>query len=509
MPTFAAVDIGANSVRLKISRLSRNRLQVVAEDREVTRLGEAVFRSGALDPKAMEHTVKVLRRFHRSAQSHGADLVRVVATSALRDARNASAFREWVRATTGWRVEVISGLEEGRLIHLGVMSGARIGARRLLLVDLGGGSCELTISIDGQIRQLFSLPLGAVRLTQEFLHRDPPKRKEIARLRDFVAEEITPLQKQIAGKKLQVAIGTSGTAAALAGTWAARQKKHNRSPRTVPTAALQEIAAELQTLTEQQRAALPGIGTRRAEIIVAGAVVFAELFSGLGFPSFRYSSLGLRDGLLAQMAADYGRSRRIRKQIQSERWNALLQLARHYRVDLRHAERVRKLASELFTRLKNLHRLPAEYLEWLTAAAMLYEVGGYLNRSGRHRHTYYIVAHSEIFGYTVEQRLLIATIARHMGKSRPSSADHMVSGLKPGDREPIVRANMLLRLAVALDQGRRGAISSIRTRTVGGRVLLTLKAEKRSGGDLELWALEKERGYFREVFGRDLAGRLS
>src|SRR6266576_5091744 len=157
MPTFAAVDIGSNSVRLKIARLQRGRPVNIHEDREVTRLGESVFRSGFLSPDAIALTVKVLRRFHRAAQKAGADTVRVVATSALRDARNSRAFLEWVRSATGWRVEIISGLEEARLIHLGLVSTLRVNSSSVLMIDLGGGSCELTIANKGHIRETVSL----------------------------------------------------------------------------------------------------------------------------------------------------------------------------------------------------------------------------------------------------------------------------------------------------------------------------------------------------------------
>src|SRR5215467_1625161 len=161
MPTFAAVDIGSNSVRLKIARLVGGRLRPVLEDREVTRLGESVFRSSLLSPDAMADTIKVLRRFHRAVQRSGTDSVRVVGTSALRDARNAQAFLEWVRSTTGWHVHVISGLEEARLIHLGLVSSLRVNAPSVLMIDLGGGSCELTVSSRSHIKDVVSLPLGA------------------------------------------------------------------------------------------------------------------------------------------------------------------------------------------------------------------------------------------------------------------------------------------------------------------------------------------------------------
>src|SRR6202140_5360468 len=199
MPTLAAVDIGSNSVRLKISRLSGRRLLEIHEDRQVTRLGDSVFRNGFLSPDAIDETVKVLRRFHRAVQHEGADSVRVVATSALRDARNARAFLEWVRSTTGWDVEIISGLEEARLIHLGLVSTLRVNSSPVLMVDLGGGSCELTISTKGHIRNTVSLPLGAVRLTNDFLHHDPPRKPEMRQLRSFITREVSRVAGRIAG----------------------------------------------------------------------------------------------------------------------------------------------------------------------------------------------------------------------------------------------------------------------------------------------------------------------
>jgi len=227
-----------------------------------------------------------------------------------------------------------------------------------------------------------------------------------------------------------------------------------------------------------------------------------------GVSGFRYSPLGLRDGLLAQMAADYGHGAQARRQIESERWNALLAAGKHYGADLRFATRVRDLASQLFAELKKVHRLPPEYEDWLAAAAMLHEVGSYLNRTGRHRHTYYIISNSDIFGYTVQQRRLIAAIARYMGKSRPAPADRALKPLSVEDRLLVPKAVVLLRLARALDHGRRGTVRGLQVHIEGERVILRLKT-KRSGADLELWALEKERGYFRTVFGRELLSGLA
>src|SRR5271165_7121721 len=235
MPTFAAIDIGSNSVRLKIARLQAGRLKEIHEDREVTRLGEGVFKSGLLAPEAMTETVRVLRRFHRAMQECGTDSVRVVATAALRDARNSRAFLEWVRSTTGWTIEIISGLEEARLIHLGLVSAGRLGAQSVLLVDLGGGSCELTLSRDGHLRDTVSLPLGAVRLTGEFLQHDPPRKSELKRLQEFVAREIARIQYRIKSVRVGAVIATSGTAAALVGVASHLSPPRKRRPATYAT----------------------------------------------------------------------------------------------------------------------------------------------------------------------------------------------------------------------------------------------------------------------------------
>src|SRR6266487_655606 len=381
MPTFAAIDIGSNSVRLKIARLVGHRLREIVEDREVTRLGESVFRSGFLSPEAMENTIKVLRRFHRTVQREGADVVRVVATSALRNARNSRAFLEWVRSATGWKVEIISGLEEARLIHLGLVSSLRVNVSPILMIDLGGGSCELTISSKNHIRDTISLPLGAVRLTNEFLQHDPPRKSELRRLRGFVEREIGRISGGIVRARPKAVIATSGTAAALAAVCHGLYKTTGPRASTVSRAQMRRIAR-----------------------------------------------------LLAQMAAEYDRSTKSGKQIESERWDSLRAAVEHYHIDMDHALQVRESAMHLFSVLRTVHRLPIEYAEWLSAAAMLYEVGDYVNRNGRHRHTYYIIANSEILGYTPQQRRIIAAIARYLGNSRPTMEDGPMKAIDSSDR---------------------------------------------------------------------------
>jgi exopolyphosphatase/guanosine-5'-triphosphate,3'-diphosphate pyrophosphatase len=423
----------------------------------------------------------------------------------LRDARNSQAFLEWVRSGTGWRVEIISGVEEARLIHLGLVSTLRVDSTPALMIDLGGGSCELTISHRGSIRDTVSLPLGAVRLTNEFLHHDPPRKGELKSLGSFVTREVNRIAPRIVSAKIENVIATSGTAEALAAT-ASHLAQTGRNRRAVVSRAeMARIAKLLAGLPVAERRNIEGIGPRRAEIIVAGATVYRELMDRCRLKGFRYSPLGLRDGLLAQMAAEYDRNTRSGKQIESERWESIGKAVHHYGIDRKHALNVRESAMFLFSALRSVHCLPPEYREWLSAAAMLYEIGDYVNRAGRHRHAHYILSNSEILGYTPQQRRIIAAIARYLGKSRPLTEDGPMKVLEPADRANVQKAILLLRLARSLNLGRSRAVQRVRVALHAAEVRLTLVPRRRMGVDLELWSIEKDRAYFREVFGRELS----
>jgi exopolyphosphatase/guanosine-5'-triphosphate,3'-diphosphate pyrophosphatase len=561
MPTFAAIDIGSNSCRLKIAKVVAHQLRTLHEDREVTRLGASVFESGLISPEAMAGTIQALKRFQRAVQSHGVEQIRVVATSAMRDARNGPAFQAWVKAETGWNLEIISGLEEGRLIHLGVMGAGAAGpergagaglAGRVLLVDLGGGSCEITLSERKRIKETVSLPLGAVRLTGEFLTADPAPAEGLARMRQFIAHQLRKVHDRIQPENVSLVIATSGTAAALSEAVAAmmrggsggRDKPRGKSGKkavskvggkaagkavqafalsqapslagtaarsgasappagTTSTREVHKLALKLARMALVERAAVEGIGPRRAEIIVAGAMVFSEMLEIFGLEGFRYSPLGLRDGILAQMLAEQDARATAHQEFEHDRWESVLATARRYGVDLRHAEPVRAHVVQLYRELKALHQLPPEYENWLAAAALLRDTGKFINHQGHNRHTQYIVSSSEIYGYTPLQRTLVSAIARYLGKSRPQPGDRALRNIPAAEHPHVQRAVVLLRLAVALNQDRASDVLRFAARAYPKRVHLEVQPG-RTGAELEIWSLRKEADYFREVFGREL-----
>jgi exopolyphosphatase / guanosine-5'-triphosphate,3'-diphosphate pyrophosphatase len=514
MPTFAAIDIGSNSCRLKIARVVTHRLKTVHEDREVTRLGSSVFESGLISPEAMALTLRALKRFQRAVQTHAADQIRVVATAALRDARNGAAFQAWVKAETGWNLEIISGLEEGRLIHRGIMSAEPGVAGRVLLIDLGGGSCEITLSEHKRIKETLSLPLGAVRLTEGFLTADPPSAEGLAQMRQLIGRELRRARRRIAVERVSLVIATSGTAAALAEASAVLLKSGKGKPMkgvapdTAPTILVKKLAAKLAKMPLPEREAMPGIGPRRAEIIIAGAQVYAELLEHFGLPGFRYSPLGLRDGMLAQMLAEQDTKASSHVEFEHERWESVLATARRYGVDPRQAEPVRAHAIQLYRDLKVLHELPADYEHWLAAAALLRDTGKFINHQGHHRHTQYIISSSEMYGYTPVQRTIVSAIARYLGKSRPGPEDRALRNIPTDEHRNVHRAVVLLRMAIALNQDRASDVLRVTAKLYPKRVYLEIQPG-RTGAELELWSLRKEADYFREVFGRELFPTLA
>ena len=261
-------------------------------------------------------------------------------------------------------------------------------------------------------------------------------------------------------------------------------------------------------MNNAQRSSIPGIGPRRSEIVVAGAHVYAAVLEHFALPGFVYSELGLRDGILSQMLAEQDAKTAAHQAFERERWQGVLVTCKRYGVDPRQADAVRQHALQLFRDMQPVHELPREYGSWLEAAAMMRDVGKFMNYQGHHRHAQYIIANSELFGFTPQQRAIMSAIARYLGKSRPDPEDRTMRPIPPEEFARVQRAVVLLRLAVALNQDRASDVLKVTLRVYPKRVLMEL-SPGRTGAELELWSLRKEADYFREVFRRELFAALA
>ncbi|MFN0169907.1 MAG: Ppx/GppA family phosphatase [Bryobacteraceae bacterium] len=513
MPRYAAVDIGSNSVRMEVAEISPPEngrtpaVRILASDREVTRLGEGVFRAGRVSPEAMALTGEVLARFAKTHQRFDLDGIRVVATSAIRDARNQEEFLTFASRAIGARVEVISGAEEARLIHLGVQLRWPHTGKRVLIVDIGGGSAELILGDRGSLGDAYSKPLGAVRLTEMFLKTDPPAPAELDRLRVYIDQKLARPVETIGRAPIDRVIATSASANAVVCAV-------NRLPRTQREKAdrmraslkqIRKLFKQVASLSLDRRRGITGIGPKRAEIIIPGVTVLLRTLESFRQPTLYYSAGGLRDGIVADLFAR-GVGRELSMLARDQR-KIVEQLARHYGVELPHARKVAELSHSLFVEAAPLHGLPRAYGKLLQAAALLKDVGHYVSDTRHHRHSYYLIANSPLAGFTAIEREFIANLCRYHRKSVPTTFHPTFAALPAEEQEAVRKLVPLLRIADALDRAQKQTVRGVRCLLNGDSVEVSVDSGSDAG--IELWAAEQNREVFQEVFGRSLTFRRS
>jgi exopolyphosphatase/guanosine-5'-triphosphate,3'-diphosphate pyrophosphatase len=477
--------------------------RILAQDRQVTRLGESVFRSGRISEDALQYLVQNLERMAAVYKRLDTVGVRAVATSAVRDASNQEDFLKRTSAALGTNVEIISGPEEARLIHLGVEARWPRPKERTLIVDVGGGSAELIISQGGQLIDAVSKPLGAVRLTEVFLKSDPPHPEEIHRLDRYIEEKLSPFLKQHGAEKFDRAIATSATAGAIVSvTNQVPRSKRDEADRLRATASqVRELYATLARTDVAARRKIPGIGPRRAEIILAGTAVFSRTLELFGHRSLYYCVAGVRDGIIADLTAR-GVGREL-SQLSREQRSLVEAMAKRYGVAVKHARQVATLSHRLFEVLQPIHQLPPAAGKLLEASGYLHDIGHFVSGTGHHKHSAYLVANSDLPGFTDKERMTIAALCRFHRKSMPQPRHSHFQALDPDAKRTVLFLAPLLRIADSLDRGHEQKVQQIANVTRDGTVTVWIEADQEA--DLEIWAANEAAQTFRDVYGKPIA----
>jgi len=507
MSRYAAIDIGSNSIRMLAAEVdSAHAMHVLAADRQVVRLGKTVFREGKLAASEIELACQVLSRMVEQYRKLDIVGVRAVGTAALRDASNRDEFLARAASIIGRPVDVISGLEEARLIHLGLQSVWPHPKHRVLLLDIGGGSAELILSEGGRMVEAFSKPLGALRLTEVFLKSDPPNERELRRMRRYIQERIAGPVSRFGAERVDRMIATSATAAAaVCAVNHVRRSRRDRADRLQATAPqLRQLLAEVSSRSAAERSKITGIGPKRAEIIVAGVAVLHEVIQELNLNRLYYSVAGVREGIIADMS--HRKVGMEQARLNADERRVVRALGRRYGVAAPHVRKVAELASMLFEGLRPLHRLPLAKGRLLEAAAYLYNIGHFVNESRHHRHSMYLVANSDLPGFQDRDRMVIANLCRYHRKSMPQVSHEAFQALDPEDRNAVVLLTPLLRLAVALDQSQEQRVERVETAVHENAVELRLFSER--DVDIEQWQAEQIAGVFREAYGLPLTLRV-
>lgn len=478
-------------------------VRILASDREVTRLGESVFRTGIVSEDAMKSTCVVLSRMadlYRRLDTVG---VRAVATSAIRDTRNQREFLLRASEAAGTQVEIISGREEARLVHLGVESNWPQGDKRTLIIDIGGGSAEIIAAECGRMREAFSKPLGAVRLTAIFLKDDPPAPRQLHQMQEYIREKLAGVVDRLGHTGWDRAIATSATASAVASAVArVRGSKRDLIDRLqVSTPQVRKLYERLAELNLVGRRSIPGIGPRRAEIIVPGVAVLLEFLRAFQIRSVYYSRAGVRDGIIADLAARNVGAELSR--LSRDQRSEVEAMCRRYNVSIDHARKVANISSLLFNALQPLHQLPPATGKLLEAAAYLHDVGHFVSSVGHHKHSYYVVANSDMPGFTERERMLIAALCRYHRKSLPSAVHNAFQALSAEEKRLVLLTIPILRLADNLDRSHDQRIQGLECRLRDGEVLLQVHSQ--GDVDLEQWAAERSGEAFRQIYNRSIS----
>jgi len=504
MPRYAAVDIGSNSLRLLVGDyVPGGSMRVLAAERVVTRLGEGVFRSGRIDDQAMEFLCAQLARMSQVIGRHEVLAIRAVSTSAVRDANNQHEFI--IRASTalGAPVEVISGQEEARLIHLGVVMRWPQPKGRILLVDVGGGSSEVTLSEDGRMQDAFSKPLGAVRLTEVFLKRaDPPSTEDLHRLERYIDEKLMPAVERFGRGKFTRLIATSASAAAIvcAINRVPRARREEADRLRATKAQVRRFYQEVMAKSLAQRRQMVGIGPRRAEIIVPGAALYWRVLEIFQHHSMYYLAAGVREGIIADLAAR-GVGREL-SQLSRDQRSVVEKLSRRYAIPVKHSRKVAALAHQIYGAMHDQHHLPPAYGKVLEAAAYLHDTGHFISDTSHHKHSEYIVRNADLAGFTDHERILIALLCRYHRKAMPQPRHAEFQALSTDERRVLLLLIPLLRLADSLDRTNQQLVESVAIEAGTGALVANIRSHGDS--DLDEWAAERLTDVFFQVYGKPL-----
>jgi exopolyphosphatase/guanosine-5'-triphosphate,3'-diphosphate pyrophosphatase len=522
--TLAALDVGTNSFHLLVARFNGDgpQFEVLARQKEMVRLGSggadtADMRS--LEPDAIERGIAALRRCRQLADAHDAPLY-AVATSAVREADNAEELLRRAREEAGVEISVIAGTEEARLIHLGVLQAVPVFDKRLVLVDIGGGSTEILFGEQGEVLASTSFKLGAIRLTRRFFGGDHLHPAAVDSCRRHIRATLIPMRHTARQLGFEVAVGSSGTIAAVAAMALAAGHPDEAPPRSWSGFELSrdDVRSVVKTLlaaeTVEERRKLPGLDERRADIILGGALVLEQVMIELDIEQMILSDYALREGVLLD-----GRAReqgRALHHLRDLRRRSVVHLGQLMDDDPAHSSQSARLALELFDATRPWHGLGDDARELLEAGARLANVGRFVSHDKHHKHSYYVIRNTDqLTGFTDHEIALIATIARYHRKSAPKEAHEEYRVLRDEDRTLVWTCAVMLRLGFALDRSRGGLVRHVRTITqpTGGdgdgdgdeRVAVVVEAEPGADVSLERYSAEAQTDDLAGVLGVPVA----
>jgi exopolyphosphatase/guanosine-5'-triphosphate,3'-diphosphate pyrophosphatase len=512
MIRLAAIDIGTNSLHMIVVKVRPSDLsfEVIDREKEMVRLGAGGLDGRALTPEAMQAALQVLSKFRRLAESHSVDQIVAVATSAVREAENGGEFLQAITAQTGIRARVISGTEEARLIHLAAAHGVSLTGEIAVVVDIGGGSVEITRGAGPTVDHGKSFKLGVIRMTERWVKSDPISPREERKLVRHIDGELGEYLDQIVDAGFDRVVGTSGTILSLGAVASAAQGKPASAGlrnRRISAKLLHRTRKLLTSLNLEQRLRVPGLDPRRGDLAVAGAILIDTIVRRLRAPDITLCDLSLREGLVLDYIA------RHRKEIaQADRYpdirrRSVVELAERCNYWPDHSHQVARLALSLFEQTRSVHGLTDREREWLEYAALLHDVGVHISYESHHRHSYYLIRNGDLRGFEPDEIEAIALIARYHRRTQPKRRHEGFRDLRRKTRRAVRVLSAIVRLAESLDRSHGQSVSGIDLHDRGDDGLLQLRTS--GDAELELWAAQRHMVPFERLLGKPLRVEVS
>lgn len=509
---LAAIDIGSNSIHMVIARVvSGGHFEIVDRAKEMVGLGRGTLVNGHLSDETFEAGFRALATFTQLARREGAEPILAVATSSIREASNGGDFvlRAWEEL--GLRVDVITGLEEARLVFEGARHSIDFRGQRPIVVDVGGGSVEIIQGIGPRIEWQESLKLGVARLTDKFISSDPPRKSEISKLKAHLLRKLGSAFKKSQRTAPTMMVGTSGTLLNL--TAMAAAMRDGRVPETLHNHLLRredlkELTGRILEQNAEERADLVGLDRRRVDLIAAGAVLTEVMFEGFEMDEMRACEWGLREGVILDFLARFPGYAETIERLPDIRRRSVLEMTRRFEADGDHGPHVARLALRLFDATRSIHGYGPGERETLEFAALLHDVGLHVSHRRHHYHSQYLISYGEILrGFTPEEIQAIAALARFHKGALPKLSSPELGELSSSARERVIGLAAILRVADALDRSHHGIVRALRAGRDGSRIVVRLDADGRDA-ELELWAAERKSDLWEKFFGRPLEFRL-
>lgn len=483
---LAAVDLGSNSFHMVVARYSHGQLVILDRLREMVRLAAGLGDSGRLDDTATDRALRCLERFGQRLRAMRADSVRVVGTNALRSAKRKRWFLERARAALGHPIEIISGLEEARLIYSGVAHTSPMSPDKRLVIDIGGGSTEVVIGEGFNPLLLESLSVGCVGLTTNFFDDGRISAKRLERARTAVRLELEPVQQAYRKMGWLQAFGSSGTVRVISDVL------HHLKPESphVTLDNLNALAERVIAAGHVDELDLADVDAERAPVFPAGLAILLEVVESFGIDRVRVAEGAMREGLLYDLMGRFTN--------EDARVRSVRAMEKRYHIDELQADRVEATAAGLLEQVESdwglEDPLAESVLRW---AARLHETGLDIAHSKYHRHSAYLLEHADMPGFPREEQLLLAALVG--GHRRQLSVESLEDLLPPWDRlaEFLI---VILRIAVLLHRGRSPQpLPDVRLRVKSRNVTLELPQRWMKEHPLTLEDLEQERGYLKEA----------